>query len=109
MFDILVESNPEIRSKKTLFSLIISILLHSIILMVAIITPLFFTDTLNPTATRDVPGGASTPASPSTPATRDDHQSHESAKGSAPDTRQNDDPGQHSPGSHSDRGRGTSS
>src|SRR5262249_57046254 len=48
MFDILIESNPEIRPKKTLFSLIISILLHTTILMVAIITPLFFTDTLNP-------------------------------------------------------------
>jgi len=48
MFDILIESNPEIRPKKTLFSLIISIILHNTILMVAIITPLFFTDTLNP-------------------------------------------------------------
>ena len=48
MFDALIESNPDIRPKKTLFSMTISILLHSIILMVAIITPLFFTDTLNP-------------------------------------------------------------
>jgi periplasmic protein TonB len=48
MFDILIESNPGIRPKKTLFSLIISIILHTTILMVAIITPLFFTDTLNP-------------------------------------------------------------
>jgi len=48
MFDILIESNPAIKPKKTLFSLIISVFLHSVILMVAIITPLFFTDTLNP-------------------------------------------------------------
>jgi periplasmic protein TonB len=48
MFEKLIESNPEVRPEKTILSLTISAFLHACILVVAIITPLFFTETLNP-------------------------------------------------------------
>src|SRR5262245_24583710 len=48
MFDRLIESNSEVRPEKTILSLCISTFLHAFILLVAIITPLFFTETLNP-------------------------------------------------------------
>ena len=48
MFDVLIESNPQTKAQKKALSLFVSIVLHSIVLMVAIIVPLFFTDTLSP-------------------------------------------------------------
>jgi periplasmic protein TonB len=48
MFDVLIESDPELKPRKTLLSLTISILLHSLVLMLAIVVPLFFTEPLSP-------------------------------------------------------------
>ena len=47
MFDVLIESNPELKPKKTALALAISLVLHSAVLVLAIIVPLFFTETLD--------------------------------------------------------------
>ena len=48
MFDVLIESDPNRKPKKTALSLAISVVLHGVILVLAIILPLFFTETLSP-------------------------------------------------------------
>jgi len=48
MFDILIGSSPLIQPGKKFFSLIVSIVIHSVVLLVEISVPLFFTESLNP-------------------------------------------------------------
>ena len=48
MFDVLIESDPHLKPKKTVFSVAISLFLHAVVLVLAIILPLFFTETLSP-------------------------------------------------------------
>jgi hypothetical protein len=48
MFDVLIESDPNLKPRKTALSLAISLVLHGVILVLAIILPLFFTETLSP-------------------------------------------------------------
>ena len=48
MFDVLIESDPHLKPKKTALSLAVSVVLHGLILFLAIILPLFFTETLSP-------------------------------------------------------------
>ena len=48
MFDVLIESSPNIRIQNKIFPIIVSTILHSLVLIVAIMLPLYFTETLNP-------------------------------------------------------------
>jgi hypothetical protein len=48
MFKLLIESDPHLKPKKKALSLAVSVVLHGLILFLAVILPLFFTETLSP-------------------------------------------------------------
>ena len=68
MFDVLMESNPNVQIQKKIFSLIASTVLHSVVLAVAIIAPLLFHGNLESGKVRYLSCSSATPSSPATPA-----------------------------------------